>query len=284
MAASEVAFLMGDGECCGEGSGARGKKVNGKLASESADSGDDDHVVLSDGERDELESKEEAALALPALAQEVLARHGSPLNPSDQIRTLRDVMLESERDICIFAGAVELLASQCAESARAQCCSVCARALAHTGELSQVAEQLDIKRRETEAARDESNVLGVYAAARQALAGLLARHPPAHGAPHVLAPQLRLPAPSPPQSPLPPHLLAPVGLQDDGDLKFESRVAFNMRSGALTELRNQKAECLQDQRCFACLRAFPGTALIDYLRRVDWNANQMQERLHVHRD
>mmetsp|Transcript_17305 Transcript_17305/g.30496 ORF Transcript_17305/g.30496 Transcript_17305/m.30496 type:complete len:236 (-) Transcript_17305:344-1051(-) len=197
-------------------------------------------VEKQDNEQKQFENADEEA----ELVQDILEQHGAPDNEIDQVKALQEAMLESERYICFFAGAVELLANQVTDSRSTNCCSVCARKFDQPTHLSTCLEQLDVKRQEIEAAREECNALKIYNASKNALASV----------PHV----------------------------NIADKKFESRVSFNMRDGALNEVRDQKAQCLQDQRCFACLRALENSELIDYLTRVDRNAYQMQERLHIH--
>jgi hypothetical protein len=178
----------------------------------------------------------------------VMEQHGDPTNRFDRFKVLEEAMLNSERDICIFAGAIELLRQQLADATRNGSCSVCARAFQCAQDYENCVEQLDIKIRETETARSESNVVEVHNSTKSALQSMSKCG----------------------------------GGSLSAEKMFESRVSFNMRSGSLTELRNQKVECLQDQRCFACLRDLRGTEVVSYLQRVDRNALHMQERLHVH--
>mmetsp|Transcript_13238 Transcript_13238/g.21543 ORF Transcript_13238/g.21543 Transcript_13238/m.21543 type:complete len:232 (+) Transcript_13238:148-843(+) len=176
------------------------------------------------------------------LVQDLLSQHGDPSNINDQFKTLGQIKLDSERDICIFAGAIDLLNNQLGESKKSDSCAVCARSYETQECYDNCLAQIKVKIDETETARTESNVLKVHEACTLAL----------------------------------------LKQFQENNETCQSRVAFNMRTGALTELRNQKAECLQDLKCFACLRNFRGSDVTDYLTMVDRQAYQMQERLHVH--
>ena len=65
-------------------------------------------------------------------------------------------------------------------------------------------------------------------------------------------------------------------------IEYQPRVAFNTRNGALTELRNQKVECLISKKCFACRLPFSYSESAQFLSRIDHKASSMEKELHVH--
>ena len=84
-------------------------------------------------------------------------------------------------------------------------------------------------------------------------------------------------------------LAAGLGDEDNVDSSVSNmkrrqraRVVVNLRNGSLTELRNQKVECLAAQQCFACMRVLEGSQFAEFLRMVDRRAAAMQRNLHVH--
>mmetsp|Transcript_17832 Transcript_17832/g.21776 ORF Transcript_17832/g.21776 Transcript_17832/m.21776 type:complete len:149 (+) Transcript_17832:116-562(+) len=73
-----------------------------------------------------------------------------------------------------------------------------------------------------------------------------------------------------------------IGTDLSADSGCQSRMSFNMRMGSLTELRNQKVECLVAKQCFGCVRDFTPNESAEFLRKVDHTASQMQKELHIH--
>lgn len=61
-----------------------------------------------------------------------------------------------------------------------------------------------------------------------------------------------------------------------------TRIAYYMRTGALSEWRQQKTECIANHSCFACTRQFESHDLAHYLRWVDRRACLMERDLHSH--
>jgi len=173
----------------------------------------------------------------------------------DKIKSLNQTRLESERDISIFAGALDLLQHQLSR-ARESKCPVCDRKYGAPEEIECSAKQLQIRIKEMESTRNESNVVAVYEECMKALEAL--RH-----------------------SPVSPFRRTDLGLAQNNQ-NPQSRVSFNMKTGSLTELRNQKIECLVSKQCLACLRVFKGDEAPEFLRRIDYLAGNLSRELHIH--
>jgi len=178
------------------------------------------------------------------LISQVLLIHGNPSNRHDRFKVLEEVKMESEKDICLFAGSLELLSNQLQDINQGDC-SVCTRSFSRQENYDNAFKQLSQKIKETEASRESTNVVEIHSAVVRELN----------------------------QSPTFEKLSTQV---------THSRVTVNMRIGALQELRNQKMECLSEQRCFACCQIFESADIPEYLRKVDLQACLMQERLHYH--
>eukprot|EP00512_Aurantiochytrium_limacinum_P002181 CAMPEP_0171495846 /NCGR_PEP_ID=MMETSP0958-20121227/6366_1 /TAXON_ID=87120 /ORGANISM="Aurantiochytrium limacinum, Strain ATCCMYA-1381" /LENGTH=304 /DNA_ID=CAMNT_0012029869 /DNA_START=925 /DNA_END=1839 /DNA_ORIENTATION=- len=224
--------------------------------------------------------------------KELLEEHGDPEDAHDQYKTILDIKTDMERDISIFAGAIQLLTDQHDDTEAGTCCSVCLREFESNADLRTALAELDAKIRATEVARDKSCVVERYHLCKIALETAQRSGGNFEDAMDTDDDDVERSSQNSscvsggsPRGPTEMVIVegdSDAGSEDSGQpaLDMCQRVAFNIRTGQLTELRNQKVENLQDQRCFACHRDFSGTGLAEYLRNVDRRAYAMSERLH----
>lgn len=176
-----------------------------------------------------------------------------------KVKELAQQRLETERDTFVFSGAIQYLEKQLqvAHSRDNLFCPVCHREYGcRVNDPKNCIEQLQAKITETKQARDEARVLELY---EECIASIN---------------QMK-------------QVCEMKGLQGslihvDADNGCQSRISFNVRTGALTELRNQKTECLVAKQCFGCERGFTPNESAEYLRKADHTASQMQKELHIH--
>ena len=165
--------------------------------------------------------------------------------------------LESERDLCIFTGALGYLREQLSNVNCGQC-PVCYRSYTSQDNVELCRQQIQQKIEETEQARENLNLVDIHNSCVRSLS-------------EVRTPSYLDKSDSMPLSSIL-ELLA----------EKQPRVAFNIRNGALTELRNQKVECLISKTCFACRQSFSYAESVQFLSRIDHMASSMEKELHVH--
>ncbi len=190
----------------------------------------------------------------------IFEKSGSSNNHFDQCKVLEQTALENERNLCIFAGAVEILKNQLVEAQKGGACSVCTRKFYSQKDEENCINQLITRINEAEEARDNSTTFNIYHSVKKELL----RRKRGEKIMDVQYPDKN-------------------GIFTNSEHnKLDSRIALSIRIGSLTEFRSQKAECLHNQCCFACLRDFVGSEVMNYLKHVDRKASYMQELLHVH--
>jgi len=145
---------------------------------------------------------------------------------------------------CICLTAVRLLAKQEEDCNKTGTCSVCLRSLPSKKMTQQCARRLHAKKESVERVRHEEAV-HLHEACVAAMNDLETK-------------VLTFPTPS------------------------STRLAFYLRTGELSEWRQQKLDCMSSMACFACSRVFTSEDFSSFLKRVDHRAASMERELHIH--
>ena len=165
-------------------------------------------------------------------------------NVHDSLKALEEVRLDAEKGMFMFDGAIRLLCKQEEDCAKTGCCPVCQRELTTRKMLHQCARLLHAKREAVSKVRNEEAVH---------------LHDSCIAAMNEIGPKvITFPSPS------------------------STRVAFYLRTGELSEWRQQKLDCMASMSCFACSRPFTPEEFSSFLKRVDHRAAVMERELHIH--
>lgn len=162
----------------------------------------------------------------------------------DNLKALEDLRMDAEKGMYMFDGAIRLLALQQEESLSTNTCAVCRRPFPSKKVSVQCSRLLQAKRESVSRMRNsEAAALhDNYVAAMSEL----------NGNQHTVT--------------------APNG----------ARLNFYLRTGELSEWRQQKIDCMANMSCFACARSFSHEEFCAFLKRVDHKAAVMEKGLHVH--
>jgi len=161
------------------------------------------------------------------------------------LKALEEVRLDAERGIFMFNGALGLLVKQLDDVTKGAC-PVCRRGLTTKKLSQQCLRHLEAKKESVIKIRNEDAVL-LHENCVTAIKEL--------------------------------------GAISDGQQQqtpSSTRLAFYVRTGELSEWRQQKLDCMANMSCFACGRRFMGVEYSDFLKRVDHRAAVMERELHIH--
>jgi hypothetical protein len=183
-------------------------------------------------------------------------------NVRDSLKALEEVRQDAEKGMFMFDGAIHLLFRQYQESVQTQKCAVCHRRLETKHQLEECVNLLKTKRETVLQVRNEEAV-SLYESCVQAMQDLL---PPSASSQSVKASTSAD--------------LTPNGLQFP--TPASTRLAFYLRTGELSEWRQQKLDCMTTMSCFACSKRFTAEEFSSFLKRVDHRASVMERELHVH--
>jgi len=164
-------------------------------------------------------------------------------NVRDSLKALEEVRLDAEKGMFMFDGAMKLLCRQEEDSSKTGSCAVCRRNLESKKLLHQCSRLLQTKRATVLKIRNDEAVL---------------LHESCVAAMHELGNRIAVPTPS------------------------TTRLAFYLRTGELSEWRQQKMDCMTNMGCFACARGFTPLEFSEFLKRVDHRAAVMERELHIH--
>jgi len=164
-------------------------------------------------------------------------------NAHDKLKALEEMRLDAEKGMFMFDGAIQLLFKQQEDCAQTGCCAICRRQLESKKMLQQCTNLLQAKRDTVQRLRNEEAA---------------SLHDSCIAAMYEIRTEHDVPSPNPP------------------------RLAFYLRTGELSEWRQQKVDCMTNMACFACNRVFSPEEFAAFLRRVDHRAASMERELHMH--
>lgn len=163
----------------------------------------------------------------------------------DNLKALEEMRLDAEKGMFMFDGAIRLLEKQHTEISKLNSCAICHRSFSTKKMLHNTSRMLEAKRDSVQRLRNQeaATLHDSYVAAMNELEPKNpSRNPTPNGA----------------------------------------RLNFYLRTGELSEWRQQKMDCMSAMACFACSRAFTKEEFSAFLKRVDHRAAVMERELHVH--
>ena len=174
----------------------------------------------------------------------LIVNDNSTNNVHDNIKALEEMRLDAEKGMFMFDGAIQLLARQQVDSASQSMCAICKRELDSKSLLQQCTRLLQTKQDSVRRLRNEE-ALTLHESCVAAIS-------------EIGSSSHEIPCPNAP------------------------RLAFYLRTGELSEWRQQKMDCMTNMTCFACSRSFAPEEFSAFLKRVDHRAAVMERELHVH--
>ena len=164
-------------------------------------------------------------------------------NEHDNLKALEEMRLDAEKGMFMFDGAIQLLLKQQEDSLLSGSCAICRRHFGSRRLLQQCTNLLQSKRDTVQRLRNDE-AASLYDSCVAAMNEIRSEHD--------------VPSLNPP------------------------RLAFYLRTGELSEWRQQKVDCMTNMACFACTRGFTAEEFAAFLRRVDHRAAAMERELHMH--
>jgi hypothetical protein len=184
----------------------------------------------------------------------------------DSLKALEEVRQDAEKGMFMFDGAIKLLCKQEEDCIRTGQCAVCHRGLTSKLQLQECTRMLQQKREGITRVRNDEAV-ALHDSCIQAMNELTGGNSGQKQIANIPSyPSLEITAYTP-------HLQrAPSS----------ARLAFYVRTGELSEWRQQKLDCMTTMSCFACERRFTAEEFSSFLKRVDHRAAVMERELHIH--
>jgi hypothetical protein len=192
-------------------------------------------------------------------------------NIHDSLKALEEVRQDAEKGMFMFDGAIRLLHKQEEDSIKTGSCAVCHRRFSSNGQLQDCTDSLQLKKHTVMRVRNEEAV-ALRDTCLQAMSDLR------RGNNHVLT-NLTTTLTSGNNSSSNSSM---ANNSSDSRTPSATRLAFYLRTGELSEWRQQKLDCMTSMRCFACMRDFSAEEFSSFLKRVDHRAAVMERELHMH--